>query len=159
MFVGGVENASRPNSIWYLTGSGPLPTNDIVDIGVEIPETNDGSGNYPFYGSANDNGETQYDVYKDSLLIPAEAAWVCFQIESYTIPGSPGSPEQIGVSGLWHGLVTSLSLPPDPPTAVTLSSLSAAATSLWGSVLLLLVTAVAGVTILMLLFNRRLAKT
>jgi hypothetical protein len=157
MFVGGVENEFRPNSIWYQIGSGPVPTADIVDVvnSVEISMTNDGSGNYPFYGSANDNGDTQYDVYRDSLVIPAGATWACFQIESY----NDDELGLIGVSALWHGLVTSLSLPPDPPTAVTLSSFSAAATSLWGSVLLLLVTAVAGVTILMLLFNRRLAKT
>lgn len=153
MYVSGVENETRPNSIWYQIGSGPVPTTDIVNIGVEISEASDGSGNFPFYSKANDNGEAEYDVFEDSLLIPAGSTWVCFQIESYDLPG------QIGVSALWHGLVTSLSLPPDPPTAVTLSSVSAAATSLWGSVLLLLLTTVVGVTVLMLLFNRRLAKT
>ncbi len=152
LYAGGAEIEPRPNSIWYQIGSGPVPTADIVDIGVEISKANDGSGNYPFYGTANDNGEGQYAVFKESILIPATSTWVCFQMESYN------DGDLLGTSALWHGMVTSLSLPPEPPTAVTLSSFSAIGNELLGPVLVLLVVAGAGITGLFILFNRRLAK-
>ena len=154
MTIGGVENDLRPNSIWYQVGFGSLPTGDIVNVGTEIATSNDGSGHpFPNYSTQNQNAVGQYDLFKqDGILIPTGSSWICFQNESYD------TASLLGVSALWHGLVTDLELPPDTPTAITLSSVSASGSSPYGPALLVLVAVFVGISGLTMLFNRRVAK-
>jgi hypothetical protein len=154
MTIGGVENDLRPNSIWYQVGFGSLPTGDIVNVGTEIATSNDGSGHpFPTYSTQNQNTVGEYDLFKqDGILIPTGSSWICFQHESYD------TAELLGVSALWHGLVTDLELPPDTPTTITLSSVSASGSGAYGTVLFLLVAAIVGMTGLTLLFKRRVVR-
>ncbi len=131
MAVGGVLNPFRPNRIWYMVGSGAPPTGNIVGIGTAISTSNDGSGNrFPLYSTQNQNGHDEQDLFKETIAIPTNSTYACFQIESYDVDGL------LGVSALWHGLVTDLEMPPDKPTAITLVAASASGSGPSGTLLL-----------------------
>jgi len=102
-FVGGVNISggpgSRPNSIWYQTGTGATPSN-LVN---QLPATE--IGGQPLDSL---DGE-EWDTYQDSITVSAGDTYACFQIES---------PPPDGASLLWVNLSVSMAqdAPTDTPT-------------------------------------------
>ena len=100
LFVGGAEG-TRPNAIWYYTGTGNHPT-DLIDnnLGAVLdgpPVTSD--------PALTANAGQQWDDYTNVITVPADAAFACFQIESIDIQSAT---IEFGTSGVWAGLTTEL---------------------------------------------------
>jgi len=93
-FVGGIEPmpdlgyGDRPNSIWYRTGTGFIPT-DMVNADQTDPWARDSlvklldkvptsAGDYAL--TSNDGAE--WDTYTNSIVINPGETWACFQLES-----------------------------------------------------------------------------
>ena len=149
MFVGGVDGADRPNSIWYQVGSGPLPVGSIVDaVGATEIATDITNTTPPLTGDQNQNGRQSYDLFERGISVPASSTWACFQIESR----SDGP--LLGASALWHGLTTALA--PAGTTAVNLSAIDA--NSLPVMTPLLALAALLAAASLLLLHRRRSAR-
>lgn len=100
LFVGGVNISggpgSRPNVLWYQTGTGVPPANienqpGSLTFGVQPFDSRDGE---------------EWDTYQDSITVPANDTYACFQIES---------PPPDGASLLWLNL--SVSMAQQAPTA------------------------------------------
>ena len=84
--VGAVENESRPNAIWYQTGTGIKPTN-LVDE-VAATELEGPPSPYPL---ASLDGH-EWDTYSNSITVPTGETWASFQIESVTdVSGEEGT--------------------------------------------------------------------
>ncbi|MCA9992796.1 MAG: hypothetical protein KDE29_17535, partial [Anaerolineales bacterium] len=72
MFVGGVDGADRPNSIWYQVGSGPQPVGSIVDaVGATEIATDITNTTPPLTGDQNQNGRQSYDLFERGISVPA----------------------------------------------------------------------------------------
>ena len=102
-FVGGVNigggSGSRPDSLWYQTGTGVTPGNLVNQPGAtEI-------AGQPFDSR---DGE-EWDTYQDSITVPANDTYACFQIES---------PPPDGASLIWMNLSVSMAqqAPTETPT-------------------------------------------
>jgi hypothetical protein len=89
-FVGGVEPDSdrgdRPNSIWYMTGTGATPT-DMLNFETDwnrdplaklLDKVPAAPGDYAL--TANNGAE--WDTYTKGIVIPPGDTWACFQLES-----------------------------------------------------------------------------
>jgi LPXTG-site transpeptidase (sortase) family protein len=109
MFVGGIDISGdlRPNAIWYRTGTASLPSNLVNQPGAtEI-------GGQPL----NSYDGAEWDTYRDTITIPPNATYACFQIESVS--------DELplwGASFLWLALGVHLPLdstptPSDTPTS------------------------------------------
>ncbi|MEZ4611980.1 MAG: hypothetical protein R2838_17345 [Caldilineaceae bacterium] len=81
MFVGGIENPLRSDSIWYATGSGDRPTN-LVDTPFAVALDEQLAG---LTGNEFDN----YDTFVQDpqpIMVDAGDTWACFQIGHRTRP-------------------------------------------------------------------------
>jgi hypothetical protein len=102
-FVGGVNISggpgSRPNVLWYQTGTGATPGN------IENQAGSFTLGTQPFDSV---DGE-EWDSYQNSITVPSNDTYACFQIES---------PPPDGASMLWLNLSVSMAqqAPTETPT-------------------------------------------
>lgn len=138
LFVGGAEG-TRPNAIWVQTGSGVKPTN-LVDNGTAVEIDGPDSTGHPALTA---NVGAEWDDYKNSITVPANATYACFQIESVVVPvvaaaapvqGLPSidvnlDTEPFGTSGVWVSMASRL-LPIGfvPPTPTATATATATAT-------------------------------
>ncbi len=143
LFVGGAEG-TRPNAIWVQTGDNVKPTN-LVDNGTAIEIDGPDSTGHPALTA---NVGDQWDDYKNSITIPVNATYACFQIESVapiTAAAAPVRPlpssdiildtEPFGTSGVWVSMASRLlpigfvPTPTSTPTATATPTHTATATS------------------------------
>lgn len=97
-FIGGAEGI---NAIWYRTGTGILPTELIANrIGTVL----DGPPVTVVSPFIADVGQ-QLDNYTNSLTIPTNTTYACFQLES-VLPITPDSAP--GTSAVWVNFVSFL---------------------------------------------------
>ncbi|MCB9159668.1 MAG: hypothetical protein H6644_07400 [Caldilineaceae bacterium] len=102
MFVGGIENPLRSDSIWYATGSGDRPTN-LVDTPFAVALDEQLAG---LTGNEFDN----YDTFVQDpqpIMVDAGDTWACFQIES---PNPPNPGHTQGISATWINLAVRIPL-------------------------------------------------
>lgn len=121
--VGGM----RSSAFWYLTGEGTKPTFASPVPGIINAPGAIGfrprDGQYALHSSAGlewDNFEP-----KNFVTVPAFHTWICFQIESGDSQDLAGlGNAHYPASGMWNffGIRMPSSVPPPPPTAVTLTS-------------------------------------
>lgn len=100
LFVGGIIDNSRLNSIWTLTGDGTVPSNIIHDpSAAEI-------GPIPSPLGVPQPDHSEWDIYGNNLAVPALSSFAAFQIESVHHNRSEN-----GASFLWLTLATVISEP------------------------------------------------
>lgn len=102
MFVGGIENPERSDSIWYATGQGEKPTNLVNwPTATSLDEQLAGLAGNEF-----DN----YDTFVQDtvpIIVDAGDTWACFQIES---PNPPNPGFGNGISATWINLAVRIPL-------------------------------------------------
>jgi uncharacterized repeat protein (TIGR01451 family) len=100
LFVGGIIDNSRLNSIWTLPGDGAVPSNIVDDaLATEI-------GPMPPPLGVPQPDHSEWDSYGNSLTIPAMSSFAAFQIESVHHNRSEN-----GASFLWLALATVVAEP------------------------------------------------
>jgi hypothetical protein len=76
-FVGGTENASRANALWYQSGSGIIPSNLVGEGSATMLD-----GPPPPYPMGAYDGQ-EWDTYSISTNVQIGESWACIQLESY----------------------------------------------------------------------------
>lgn len=117
-FIGGAEGV---NAIWYLTGTGILPTELIANGVGTVLDGPPVTAVSPFIS----NVGQQLDNYTHSLTIPANTTYACFQLESAP-PITPSSTP--GTSAVWVNFVGFLFTPMVTPTVSPVPTLPPLAT-------------------------------
>lgn len=113
-FIGGAEGV---NAIWYRTGTGIPPTELIANAAGTVLDGPPVTVVSPFIA---DVGQ-QLDNYTNSLTIPANTTYACFQLESVP-PITPDSAP--GTSAVWINFVSFLFTPAVAPTLLPVPTLS-----------------------------------
>ena len=92
IFVGGVKNPSRGNSIWHTSGTG-LPPTDLVDqpFATEI------------HDPLNNTPGREWDMHANTFTVPAGDTYACIQIES--------PDDDDGISAVWPMLTVQIPIP------------------------------------------------
>jgi len=76
LFVGGVQNDTRANAIWYQTGTGAKPTNLVGEADATMLD----GPPYPYPLGAYDGEE--WDTYINNIIVQPDDTRACIQIES-----------------------------------------------------------------------------
>ena len=101
MVVGGVADSNRGNSVWYTTGSGPIPTGALTPDIANNSNPNATEIVDPF----NNGSGMEWDIYTSgAITVNAGDTYACFQIES--------PEDDDGISGTWMGTATALAVEP-----------------------------------------------
>lgn len=117
-FIGGAEGV---NAVWYRTGTGLPPTELITNGSGAVLDGPPLTAVSPFISK---EGQ-QWDNYTNSLTIPANATYACFQLESVP-PIAPNSAP--GTTAVWVNFISCLFTPSVPPTVSPVPTVSANAT-------------------------------
>lgn len=117
-FVGGAEGV---NAIWYRIGTGILPTELIANGTGTVLAGPPVTAISPFISNAGQ----QLDNYTNSLTIPANTTYACFQLESAP-PITPSTTP--GTSAVWVNFVGFLFTPVVTPTVSPVPTLPPPAT-------------------------------